>query len=536
MQMMKGANNTPKIRTVAGSYLVVLLAAGALYVGTCAPGPVWQDSGMIQYRVWHNDIEGRLGLALSHPLFYIIAIGAKYVPLGEFGYRVNVTGAVISAVAAANLFLLLRLWLGGTYAAIIGSASLALSHTFWRHATIPETYNLYIALLLLELIVLLEYVRSNRVGYLYALGFLNGLAIADHMLASIGFVCYAVFLAVLLSRKRISVKSFAIVAALWMVGALPYEYLVIKELIRTGDLAVTLGSACFGMAYRDDVLNVMLSGRIIKENVCWMALNFPTPNVLLFFLGLFVVRKLSPGRAFANIVLALLILFFVFAFRYTIVDRYAFFIPFYCVVSILIGVGAYKLVELRKYKGLAFVLIILTLLPIPAYVAAPKIAKRSGFTSGRNRKVPYRDDYKYFLQPWRQGYRGPEEFADEVFSTVEHNGIVHGDSTTVFALLYAQEVRLQREDIKIVSAIASSENSPEFSAETIDRLLAARPVYVVSRLLGYCPPFLLENYDFAEAGIVWKVVGRKEDKEKFGLCPGIGRQVSSGTGGFDLRQ
>jgi len=94
---------------LVSSYLVVLALAMALYIISCAPGAVWQDSGMIQYRVWHNDIEGNFGLALSHPLFYMIAIAVKYIPLGEFGYKVNMTTAIISAVAVANLFLLLRL-------------------------------------------------------------------------------------------------------------------------------------------------------------------------------------------------------------------------------------------------------------------------------------------------------------------------------------------------------------------------------------------------------------------------------------------
>ena len=38
---------------------------GTLYVLTCAPGPLWQDSGLFQYRIWHNDIEGKLGLAFG---------------------------------------------------------------------------------------------------------------------------------------------------------------------------------------------------------------------------------------------------------------------------------------------------------------------------------------------------------------------------------------------------------------------------------------------------------------------------------------
>ena len=76
--MLKVGNN------LKSSYIAVLLIAAGLYAGTCAPGALWQDSGMYQYRIRHNDIEGNLGLALSHPLYHIIGIGVKHIRLGEF--------------------------------------------------------------------------------------------------------------------------------------------------------------------------------------------------------------------------------------------------------------------------------------------------------------------------------------------------------------------------------------------------------------------------------------------------------------------
>ena len=127
-----------------------------------APGAVWQDSGLIQYRVWHNDIEGSEGLAISHPLYHLLAIGAKYVPVGEFGRRVNLVSAVAAAIAVANLYLLVRLWLGRDFPAVIAAVTLAVSHTFWWHASIAETYTLWAALFLGELIVLLEYTRTRK--------------------------------------------------------------------------------------------------------------------------------------------------------------------------------------------------------------------------------------------------------------------------------------------------------------------------------------------------------------------------------------
>ncbi|MHC4172022.1 MAG: protein O-mannosyl-transferase family [Planctomycetota bacterium] len=475
--MLKIDNN------LKASYIAVLLTAAVIYAATCAPGPLWQDSGMYQYRIWHNDIEGNLGLALSHPLYHIIGIGVKHIPLGEFAYRVNMLTAVISAVAVANLFLLLRLWLGKTFGALVGAATLALSHTFWRHATVPETYNLYIALLLAELIVLLQYLRTKRIGFLYALGLFNGLAIANHMLASVGFVCYVMLLATLLLRKQISFKSLGIIAILWIAGTAPYEYLIIKNIVQTG-LSATLASALFGKSWQADVLNTSLSARLIKENLIFMAYNFPTPNVILFFAGLYGLKKVSPSRSFANILLALLILFFVFAFRYTVPDRYAFFIPFYCLASILIGVGFNSLVAVPSHKILCWAVLVLSLLPIPTYIIAPVLAEKVGFNISTRADVPYRDDYTWFLRPWRMGYRGAEKFADEVFEKLEPDAVIFADNTMVYPLLYMQEVKGKRADIRIISKYASSEGLPLLSEKPLKQWLSEGDVFSVSPVAG----------------------------------------------------
>jgi len=448
---------------------------------------------------------------LSHPLFYMLAIAAKYIFPGEFGYEVNIVTALISAVAVANLFLLLRLWLGSTLAGLVGALTLGLSHTFWRHAAIPETYNLVVALLVLELIMLLQYARTGRVVYLYLLSFVNGLAIANHMLASLAFICYLVLVVVLTVKKKVGGKDLALMVLLWVIGALPYEYLIVKNILESGDLWSTMASAVFGASWRSDVLNVSLSGRIIKENLMWMTLNFPTPNVLLAFVGLWALYKVSPKRWFANVLLALLVLFFAFAFRYTIVDRYAFFIPSYCIVSILIGVGASRVLNGKRAEILACVVVTLAFVAVPVYVAAPKVAKKLGIMSGRAREIPYRDDYVYFLRPWRTGYRGPEKFANEIFGMVEPDAIVYADGTTAPPLLNTQQIREIRQDVKIISNVGSSEGSPEFNEMTVEELLSERAVYVVSAVQGYCPEYLLERYSFVPVSIVWRVGERKSE-------------------------
>ncbi len=492
------------------SYIAVFLAAAVLYAASCAPGPLWQDSGMYQYRIWHNDIEGRLGLALAHPLYHIIGIAVKYIPLGEFAYRINLISAIAAAFAIANLFLLLRLWLGKNLPAIIAAITLALSWTIWQFASIAEVYTLYLALFLAELIMLLQYTKTRRIGFLYLLALFNGLAIANHMWGAIAFACYLVFLAALLVQKQIRLRHFGVIAVLWVIGAAPYEYLIIKNIVQTGDFTATLASALFGNQWRGDVLNTHLSVRLVKENLIFLAYNFPTPNVIFFFAGLYGLKRASPSRSFKNILLALLVLFFVFAFRYSVPDRYAFFTPFYCLASAFIGVGMYLFFRRYPRKVCAILVLAFAFLPLPVYRFVPMVAERLKINMPTKRTIPYRNDYSYFLRPWQRGNNGPELFANEALSSIEKEAIIIADGTTVYPLWYVQQVKAIFPDIKVVSQHGSYKNPTPFPAvDTITELMAERAIYVVSPEAGYCPDYLLKRYDFIKTGPIYRVVDRQ---------------------------
>lgn len=510
MQTAENKRNLFTSKNFVVNYFMVLLASAMLYIATCAPGPLWQDSGMYQYRIWHNDIEGKLGLALSHPLYHIIGIGVKYIPFGEFAYRVNLISAIAAAFTIANLFLLLRLWLGKNTPAVLAAITLALSWTCWQFGSIAKDWTLYLAIFSTELIMLLQYVKTKRIGFLYLLAFFNGLAIADNMCAVFTLACYLVLWTVFLMRKQITLRHIAIMIALWIMGAVPYEYLVIKNIIQTHNFAATMASVFFGNSWEKNALNVAVSSRIIKENLIFMAYNFPTPNIIFFFMGLYGLGKVSPTRGFAGVLGASLLLFFVFAFRYTVPDRYAFFIPFFCLVSVLVGVGFNSVLAglAPPYRRvLCWAVFILALLPIPVYIVAPVVAEKMHLNLSTRREIPYRNDYTWFLRPWQTGYNGPEQFAKQALSDVEKEAIIIADGTTVYPLWYIQEVKGTAPNVKIVSNHGSYESPIAFpTAETIDKLVAERAVYVVSPVVGYCPGFLLERYKFEQKGVLWKVI------------------------------
>ena len=490
-------------RSIVVAYLVVLVATGALYVGTCAPGSLWQDSGMYQYRIWHNDIEGSLGLALAHPLYHLIGIAAKQLPFGDFAYRANLISAISGAIAVANLFLLIRLWLGTTWPAIIGAIVFALSHTFWQHTAIAEVYTLGGMFLITELLLLLQYVRTEQKKYLYLLAMANGLAMANHVWASIAMVCYMVFICWLLIKKRICWRDVAAAAGLWVLGALPYEYLIIKDMIQTGDIAGTLVSAFLGRSWGGAVLNMHITGRMVKENIMFFGLNYPTPDILLFFVGLYSAYRVAANRVFTIVLLAVLILYFVFAARYTVPDRYAFFVPFYCLVPIFVGAGFEYLCRKYNRKYLGVIAVILAVIPVFVYAVAPALAEKAHVTLGTQRIIPYRNDYVYFLWPWQCGNDGPQRFAEDALKAAGDNAIIYADGTTVYPLLYEQQVKGKYTGVMVITGHASANNMDNY--RDIDKLIAKRPFYVVSPVKGYIPAEWLEKYSFKQQGVLWRM-------------------------------
>ncbi|MHC4725214.1 MAG: protein O-mannosyl-transferase family, partial [Planctomycetota bacterium] len=348
---------------ILSAYFAVFFTAAILYIVTCAPGPLWQDSGHYQYRIFHNDIQGTLGLALSHPLYILIGIAIKYIPFGDLAFKINLLSAIAGAVTIANIFLLVRLWTGKSVAALISTLTLAISHTFWLHTAIAEVYTLYTAFFSVELLMIFQYCRTKNIKFLYFLALLNGLAMAIHMWAILALSCYIATLLVLLTKKKVALSHLLLCILLWCIGASAYIFLIIKNMIDTGDVCSTLASAFFGNNWQSSVLNFSLSLKLIKENLILIAYNFPTPNIILFLIAFFGLKKTLQFRNFFYILLSMLILYFIFAFRYTVPDRFAFFIPFYLLVSIFIGFGVQMLVTRIEKPILYCIILILALMP-----------------------------------------------------------------------------------------------------------------------------------------------------------------------------
>lgn len=497
-----------KIKETKIQYIIVFLIALSVYWLTCAGGLLWQDSGMIQYRTIENDIKGGLGLALAHPLFYFFTITAKYIPIGDLIFRINLVSVFASALAIANLYLLLKLMFNRTFFSILSVLTLGLSHTFWWHSSVLESYNMYAAILFAELVFLLLYIRNNKKKYFYALFFLNGLSVAVHLLGIIPLACYGIFALVLLVRRNLKINQLFFAIILWIIAASPYLYLVLAELISTGDLGGTISSALFGNSWKSDVLNIGFSKKVFIQNFLFLGMNFPTPNILLAVLGVISVYKFK--EKFFVFLSGLLVLFLLFAARYTVADRYAFFIPFYCMLTIFFALGAIHLEKLGLCsKSTKVAILLMALLTIPAYYVSPTAVERAQFNIGTRADIPYRNDYQWFLSPWKTGYYGADIFAAKALAELPQGAAIYADGTTVYPLIIYQKLNNFRNDISILATHGSLKTLEEYPENLIYEKINQNLFYTTQQSNPIIKK-LGKDYEMVKKDLLWQIV-KKDD-------------------------
>ena len=493
------------------AYWITLAAALILFVLSMAPGALWQDSGMAQVRVLQRDIVGHLGLALSHPLYYVLALAFQVLPFAESAFKTNLVSPLFGAVTVANVFLLLQLATGRRAAAVIGAISLAVAHTFWQHCALAEVYTVSTALLSAELLCIQQHATTGRPRWLLLLFLLNGLGVSNHMLAALSLPCYGVLMLWLVWHHRLRPTMLPGLALAWIIGAGLYLALIIGQLARGEALGATIHSALFGTGYAENVLNVIPSLRQLSNSILYLGMSLPTPAVLLIIPGLVAVYRLG-FQALRAMLFALLVLHLAWAIRYDVPDQYTFFIPSLVLLAVVIGFGAARFLESRSGRW-RVVLIVAAALPAVVYVPLPRIARAAGLRLGVSRTVPYRDEYSYFLHPWKTGYRGAERFAREVCETLPDGAVLFADGTTVRPIHYLQLTQRWRDDISVFPPVdQATEAILEFNEVSLAEALTNGRVFVVTPRHGYCPAWLVERYRFVREGPVYRVVGRKTNE------------------------
>ena len=506
----RGDKNRGNVALVG--WLGVFASFCILYLFTLAPDLVWQDQGDYQYQVAKCNLSRPGDVVRVHPLFIVTAHGLGRLGPWNYAYAANLTSALFTAVTVANIFLLVFALTGRTWPGILSALVCGLAHSIWFLGVQAQTYSMANAAWTGCLLCCLAYLNTNRAGYLYLMGFIAGLGLSAHMMSQVGFVVIMAWLLIRVIRKKLTFVTYGILLACWVIGAALLWYVIVLEYHRSGNLGATLLSAVYGK-WGSAVFNVGQLSALIKKSFMFFLLNFPTPLLLLAGPGLwYSIKSIKPGN-FAGLLAVSALAYALFAARYDVPNQNNFFLPFYLLIGIYVGLGFVAVSQSHPRRWTIITLILVLAIP-PAYPVFAKTAEAKQVALGTRRHIPYRNVYQYYLIPWQQGQTGPRRLAEEVIAVLPDDAVLLPDSTVIPAFQYALEIEGKRPDIQLKKIYLSQD-------ELRLDLAAGRRVFTFSNVKRYYPPSIptpdwLSPFEISESEHIFEISipGEKESLER----------------------
>lgn len=486
-------------------WLVVLVLGLIVYGVTCAPDVLMGDSGVFHLRVaqfpptpakYMTD-----ALVQVHAVYLGVAKLFTLLPGRTVPYWVNMASAWFGAVTLANAFVLIRLLTGCRRAAVIGTLSIGLGHTFWAFSVIAECLTLVTACITAELLALTIFARTGGKRWFLLAALINGVSISNHLMGALGMPVYAVLAVVWWRRGRLRGVDLWATIGLWLVGTSVYLFLILRAMVETGQFLRIVRSATTGGW---EAANVRIGASLLVKVAAYLGLQYPTLLLGLAWVALRVKPLRDADGPIKWTVVAAAAIQFVFAARYPRPDQYSFFVPFYAIAGVLIGIGTWAVV--RRWRWTWWVGLVLAIAPIGVYVVLPGMARRMQLNLF-GREIPYRDPYEFFLKPWRQGDKGVRRFCEETFEQLPPSAVLFADPTPAGALFYLQEVEGKRKDVKIVFRWDNVPLNSLLIAEPpgfVPRWV--RPVYTVDTRPRYAPLPFIRDCTFRKEGVLYRVL------------------------------
>jgi hypothetical protein len=429
--------------------------------------------------------------------------------LAPAGWSVPLLNLLSAAGMAAAVGLVTALTgaLTGSLTAAVGAGLLlGFSHLPWWLATVAEVSSWSLAGMALEWLLFVRLWQRPDVRGLARLAAVNGLGFSLHNAALLNLPVYAASAVVLTVRRQLPLRAFAAAGVCWLTGAAPLLALAAEEAISSGSASAALSSVLFGRGFAPQVLgSAGVSGRLAVANLALMALSYANPVWLLAMIALFRRRvALAPGIRWS--LAALLALHAAFLLRYFVPDQALFALPTLGLAAVWAGVGLAGLMPRLGRRGRAGLLAACLLGGAAVCWIAGQVARDAAWFPTRARKLPFRDEARYWLWPWKQAEDSAARFAAAALKQAGRHAVVCADTTSAAPLL-AMCAAAGRDEPVICSAYDGwSQDTTALRRFLRATFRQGRPVYVVTPAPGYAPPALLSGgYRFEPQGVLYRV-------------------------------
>ncbi|MBI5788925.1 MAG: DUF2723 domain-containing protein [Candidatus Schekmanbacteria bacterium] len=429
--------------------VVIFLVSMALYCVTLAPTVVWGDGAGFALMVDKFLLDPA---ADGHPLYIILGRIFSWLP-GELAINLNFMSAFFAAVTVSLSYLVSLEITGNKMAAALGAIAFSLSHAFWLHAVTTEVYTLNACFVMGILYLLLKWKRERRSALLYWGAFLYGLSLSHHMI--IGLLGAAVLYFLLTYDYKIFTDRRIIIILLCFALGLSIYLGVLFSWIqqqpeKTQEIADIATGRAENKAY---MMNIDTGWKLqnIGMYIAYLFYQYPVSGFALIILGL--VKFLQENKKLAGFFLLAIVFnagFFILGPRSLGSPNYAFYIQDYAVFSVFIAYGGYYLLQREGTKIAQMLLMAILLAQTTTYQITPGITKTLGLDLLHTRRLPYRDNEQYFLNPSKLGYKGPKEYAYTALGQMETGATIIADYTPATVLDYYHNILGVRPDIKLV--------------------------------------------------------------------------------------
>lgn len=501
-----------------------LLAFGflLLYAFTAQRGVSWQDSGEFQYRILTHDYFWISGIARSHPAYIAAAeLFASLFPETLVFFALNLFSGIGMVLA---LLLLARVLasLGVRTSAILGATlTLGLAHMVWWMSTIAEVYTWSLALFLAEIACAARLCRLapqepeervqgsgnctalTRTWILLAL--LNGLHAAFHNFAFLNLPVYALLFIYLQRTSRFSIIVLRLIACCcaWLIGASLLIALFVIEWQATASFVSALKSLLFGHEFSDVVMGTRaVNWPLALSNLALACVSLLNPGWLLAIFGWLGHRK---HALFKGTLLTLTLVHFVFWIRYFVPDQATFVMPLLALLALWVGLGWDGVIRSQKIALVLAGLILFSALAAPMAIHQALEMRQGGVK--RARALPFREEDRYWLFPWKQNESSAVLFVEHVRRILKEGDILIADNTAAGPIMAAQAAGLLSPKIRII-AFFTGETDDELAriARTHER------VYIVSPVPGYASYALLTGaFTFEKEDVLYRIRSAKHD-------------------------
>ena len=437
-----------------------------VYVLTLAPSVTFEDSGELITAAFHLGVPHEPG----YPLFTMLGKLFSWLPFGDVAYRLNLMSAFFSSGAAvfvcwATILLIENTFIDNsgiknadsTMARIsrysIGlSAALLYAFSFenWEQSVITEVYGLHMFFVGLFVLPIIFWSRKidmhKKERYFYLISFITGLALTNHSTALLFIPIFVIYVLLVDFKYLLNLKRIGRGILAGLLGLVPLLYLPLASLrnpvldwgnpetftnfIRTIRRHQYIELAQTSEKFSDG-LQFYFGNLLIEQ---WMPLL-----LLLIIAALIALYKYNRKYLYFG----LLFLFFYIPVTTYLTDFEVvgkgfyfdlnrllvtvFYIPSYLMISVLMGIGIYYVIDLLKYKRLKYGLLgVSMVIPFLVLSANYKRTDMSKFTY-------------------------PTTYLNNLFSVVTEDALVFTQiDYYYFPAMYYQEVEGKRTDVTIV--------------------------------------------------------------------------------------